>query len=426
MKAQLPILFAVTIALASAAAADTIVVDWDGGGDYLTIQAGIDAASAGDTVLVECGTYYEHDIEMKSGVCLQSETGEAECVTIDAQGQGGVMWASHLDEATEVRGFTITGANTVQGSFGSGLFCQICSSLSLTNLVFLGNATWMEGGGIRATSSSLSLTNVVFRGNSASGNGGGAHLSYGSEASLVNVAFIDNSAGGFGGGLYLEGGPWGTWEGVRFEGNYATYGGGALYLGTAMAAITDAVFTDNTTAGQGGAVVVLFGGSPVFTRCTFNGNAAQDGGAVWFGEGGAPTIMECTFAGDEATGHGGEIYAASCDPWLVNTVVAFSAAAEGIYATQGHPFMMCCDVYGNAGGDFGGSAVPMTGLLGNISEDPLFCDLEDGDLTLDEMSPCAPDNNECGVLIGALSVACGAVAVEPTSWGTIKAMFRVQ
>ena len=43
--------------LAAAANADTIYVCWDGSGDYLTIQEGIDAASNGDEVVVCDGTY---------------------------------------------------------------------------------------------------------------------------------------------------------------------------------------------------------------------------------------------------------------------------------------------------------------------------------------------------------------------------------
>ncbi len=62
-----------------------------------TIQAGIDSASAGDTVLVGCGIYYEHDLLMKSGVCLKSQTGDPNGVATDAQEQGRVFHCQDND-----------------------------------------------------------------------------------------------------------------------------------------------------------------------------------------------------------------------------------------------------------------------------------------------------------------------------------------
>ena len=77
--------------------------------DAPTIQAGVDAASAGDTVLVACGTYFEHDIVMKSGICLRSDTGKPEFDTIEAVQAGRIMDFKKLDSLVMVEVIHFTG-----------------------------------------------------------------------------------------------------------------------------------------------------------------------------------------------------------------------------------------------------------------------------------------------------------------------------
>jgi len=64
----------------------TWTVNSAGSGDAPTIQAGIDSASAGDTVKVMSGTYYEHEIQVKSGILLTHQSSLTENCIIDAQG----------------------------------------------------------------------------------------------------------------------------------------------------------------------------------------------------------------------------------------------------------------------------------------------------------------------------------------------------
>jgi hypothetical protein len=111
-------------------------------------------------------------------------------------------------------------------------------------------------------------------------------------------------------------------------------------------------------------------------------------------------------------------------------ILAFHNSARLIQCDGGPEVVeiSCSDSYGNAAGDWTDWCVEaQAGLNGNFSADPLFCDGENGDLTLDGDSPCLPDHHPegypCG-LIGALGAGCGATAVEPVTWGTVKTRFR--
>ncbi len=74
--------------------------------------------------------------------------------------------------------------------------------------------------------------------------------------------------------------------------------------------------------------------------------------------------------------------------------------------TLGAPaVLICCNLFGNVGGDWTGCFADQADVNGNLSADPLFCDSANGDYHINYASLCAPANNGCGVLIGALEAA---------------------
>ena len=94
---------------------------------------------------------------------------------------------------------------------------------------------------------------------------------------------------------------------------------------------------------------------------------------------------------------------------LENTIVAFSTQGEGVICdSTADVTLICCDVYGNVGGDWVGCIASQYETNGNICEDPLFCCAGSEDFHLRPESPCAPftlPNPECD-LIGAWPVGC--------------------
>jgi hypothetical protein len=121
------------------------------------------------------------------------------------------------------------------------------------------------------------------------------------------------------------------------------------------------------------------------------------------------TLDQCTFFGNHGTDGGGLVSAGSSSIVADNTIIAFSPEGAAAHCTSATITLNCCDLYGNAGGDWVGCVAGQFGG-GNISEDPLFCGPAQELFGLDQGSPCQPANNSCGVQMGALGVECHATA----------------
>ena len=90
-----------------------------------------------------------------------------------------------------------------------------------------------------------------------------------------------------------------------------------------------------------------------------------------------------------------------------------------------NPFIICNNVWGNsnfANGNYIGYITDQTGYNGNISVDPLFCDPESDDYSVDAASPVL--SQDCGVMGALPDPGCSNTAVAEKSWGAIKSMYR--
>lgn len=409
-----------------------------------TIRYGIDAAADGDTVLVADGTYYEHDIAMKSGVYLSSESGEPNSVTIDAQQQGRVFYCNEVEASAKIVGFKITGSNAV-----GGIYCN-WSYLEISNCIIASNHTLsaQSGGGLYCERSSPTLTNCTFEQNSGY-HGGGVFCNL-SSPTFVNCRFEGNT-GYQGGGMFCKNSD-SIVTGCTFDGNQASDTGGGIYCEqTTSTVLSGCVFLDNS-ADHGGAVFLDRSSHSILDNCTLSGNHADDGGGVFSiqspstlimnsvfeansatSDGGAmydwssASFIGCTFTGNSGD-RGGALYFRDSAPSLTSCIIALCLTGEAVaYAGSFTPTLTCCDIYGNVGGDWLGVLWQHFGVNGNFSADPQFCGIPgSANLYLQIDSPCAPGNHpsgdDCG-LIGAYPVNCGNTSAQAASWSKVKSLY---
>ena len=211
-KAFAVVVLVLAVSPASAIAQTTWIVDQGGGGDFLTIQEGIDAAAGGDTVLVADGTYTgDGNKNLDFGgkaITVKSDNGPEGCI-IDGEGNGrGVYFHSGEGPDSVLEGFTI------KNFVWRGIFIWDCSpTISSCNIVENTTAGVdpvypSHGAGILivtpgpATTPGASpiIKNCTIRHNQAIASGGGIN-SYQSSPIILNCDISFNEAWDAGGGI---------------------------------------------------------------------------------------------------------------------------------------------------------------------------------------------------------------------------------
>ncbi len=424
---------ALTMLGAGAARAATIHVP----ADQATIQAAINAASDGDTVLVAPGTYYENINFMGKAITVTS-SGGPDVTRLDGGATATVViFNSGEGRGSVLNGFTITNGN------------------SYYNYQTLGLIDY-DGGGIYISSASPTVTNNVITQNIACGSGGG--IAAENSSALIQANTLSNNSqggcsGGDGGGIYVAGGA------VQIIGNTITNnywssgdGGGMALNGAGDALIENNTITGNTATGispasQGGGIYMINGSSALIIQNVITGNSAGQGGNDAGGQGGGisflvpygsvgPTLVNNTIADNQGAGGSG-IYASGFDAQaaLYNNLIVASPGQPALFCdganSQAPAVVQSNDAFSSGGNGFEGACAGMAGTDGNLSADPVFLaagsdfHLQPGSPAIDAGDNSAPslpssdfdgnarvaDGNQDGIAV----VDLGAYEFVPTS-----------
>jgi len=310
--------------------------------EYPTIQSALDVASDGDSVLVSAGTYYENIIWPATNGIELIGSGEESCF-IDGNELASVI---RFEEDLGGISTTLITGFTIQN--GNAQDCEYT------------NSHRCRGGGMYIYFSSPTFTNMIISDNSAY-QGGGIYL-LSSNPILTNVIISDNSAT-HGGAVYITSSTTPTFINVTISHNFAPYGGG----------------------------VYLLSSNPHFINVTFSGNSATYGGGILF-------LYNIH--------HSGQIDGSN--PNLANSIL-WGNSPDEIYFWEfeslGHSITISySDIQGGEAG-----IVANDGTVywedGNIDAEPLFCDAQNGDFTVQSDSPVLGTGQD-GADMGAYGVGC--------------------
>jgi len=326
------------ISLASVVSATVIHVPLE----YATIQAGINAAQEGDTVLVADGTYTgvgNRDLDFGGvNMVVMSESGR-EATIIDCQYQGrGFHFHSGEGSTSVVQGFTIKNGSDYDGG---GIFVENSEPVIRENRITNNTlADWyLYGAGICCRDAAPHIVNNLVAYNTLAYDGGGIYINGGltiGDTTLFALVRGNTIVGN-----------------ETFSGWGVSYGAG-IHVEEASPLIVDNVIIGNIVdVGCGGGISCSAASPTIVNNTVSANNGSSDAGAIYCENYSSATVMNSILWGNIAYG-GNEV------------VVTASSSIDITYS----------DIEGGWTGQ------------GNIDEDPMFVFADRRDYRLLWGSPC--------------------------------------
>lgn len=417
---------------------------------FRTIQRGINQASTGDTVLVADGTYHERisyfgkPIVVGSWILRDADSAHIVNTIIDGDtafvpmvGDTGsvVRFVQWEDSNSVLAGLTIRGA-AGSSSTGAGVLCRYGSPM-IVDCHLTGNV----GANISAI---LSLGNPTFLRCDIFGNSKGARVQ--SFSIRLDSCFVDSLQEILSDGdTYATGS---TFRSVRFGSPNSMSGRATIDhsllinctidYGIRATLTSDSLFDSDVIVWDQDTAEInecVFIRSLLYVNdahCNVRRSRMEDGITVQ-AQNLQRILIEDSFIGDTLRVFGSRTLLTARRSTFVGHGISFGFSTgrdtklrieECIIVTDGEPAVVCStywgdqnlaslytkcnDYYGFNGLNWLGGNLDSIDTAFSLTEDPQFCDTGTGDYTILASSPCAPANNSCGILIGALDVGCGA------------------
>ena len=327
--------------------------------EYSTIQKAVEYAIAGDTILIAPGTY-------PGDIVLDGTDGKSIQFTI----MGENKLTTIIDGASKPNASVFYIKNAQLGWMGptlSNLTIKNGSGTSDPTQAGNANAERLGGGIFTYKADNITLSDLIIENNTVSGDGGGISKSSENSSIHISSSIIRNNTA-----------------------NYA----GAVHGLNGYNEIIDCQIYDNHAVDIGGG----FGGVMTVSHSSIHNNTAVNGAAAMSAD---ATMDHCTVIGNVSPNYCIEIGGGNTE--ISNTLIwGNSSPAIQCWSAISINYS---DIEGGAGAFLDGGTAPSWGE-GNMDEDPLFCDLENGDYSVSAFSPLIGGASDGGIIAG-LDVNCG-------------------